>query len=137
MMQKRILSMILAILMIGSMTLNTFALVSEPEIMPCYNYTDEYDSILNISGGTATCRARLTGYSGTTTRINAEMILQKKGLFGWSEAWSYNYGVYTYKLDKSETTSVGSGTYRLKVIFTVYSGNASETITAYSSEVKA
>ncbi len=136
-MQKRILSVVLMLVLMASMAANTFALSNETKIMPCYNYTSECSSTLSISGGTATCKAYLKGYSGTTTRINAEMILQKKGLFGWSEAWSYTYGIYTHTLDHTETVSVGGGTYRLKVVFTVYSGTASETITAYSSEVKA
>lgn len=136
-MKKRILLMALAFVMLVSMVPNAFAASAEPEIMPMFNYTLDYEALLSISGGTASCRATLDGIPGTTTRINAEMILQKKGLFGWSEAWSSTYGIYTHTLDHTETASVGNGTYRLKVVFTVYSGTASETITAYSSEVKA
>ena len=135
-MKKRFLSVWLTLLMTCSMAVGTYALSNKPEMQPFYDYTADHTVTLTISGGTATCYAGLQGYPGTTTRINANMTLQKKGLFGWSEEWDYTYGVYTHALDKTEITSVGSGTYRLKVVFTVYSGTASETITAYSSEVK-
>ena len=135
-MKKSILSFALIILMLCSMGTGTFALSNEPEIMPLYNYTSNYYVDLTVSGSTATGSAYLEGYQGTATKVNVVMTLQKKGLLFWSDASNdYDYTMHSYYADAENTYTVSSGTYRLKAVFTVYSGTASETITAYSQNV--
>ena len=136
-MKKVILSVVLMFALMLSMGTGAFALANEPEIMPLYNYTIDYDVALSASGSTLTGTANLTGYQGTTTQVDAVMTLQKKGLLRWNDASTdYTYTMYSYYANAQNTYTVGSGTYRLKVVFTVYSGSASETITAYSDTLK-
>ena len=64
------------------------------------------------------------------------MTLQKHTFLWWStvETWEGTFNDFFGTL--SETIHVGSGTYRVKADFTVYSGSASEDITMYSQENK-
>lgn len=136
-MKKVILSVVLMFALMLSMGTGAFALANEPEIMPLYNYTTDYDVTLAASGSTLTGIANLIGKKGTTTQVDAVMTLQKKGLLRWNDASTdYTYTMYSYYANAQNTYTVGSGTYRLKVVFTVYSGSASETITAYSDTLK-
>ena len=106
----------------------------EPGIQPLFEYTNVTTASLSISNGTATCSSRLMGYSGITTKIEIKMTLQKKFLLWWNteETWSTTINDCMGSLTK--TASVDSGTYRVKVDFTVYSGSKSEEITTYSQE---
>lgn len=107
---------------------------NESEIQPLYDYTNRYSETLSISNGTASCNATLTGISGTATKVVIKMTLQKKTLLWWSEVetWSATYNTYYGSLSKS--AAVKSGTYRIKAVYTVYSGSNSESITDYSSQ---
>ena len=145
-MSKKIMALILSVVFIFSAAMvagaeGASAPVSpasssegEPGIQPLFDYTNVTTASLQISNGTAICAASANGYSGITTKIEIKMTLQKKFLLWWNteETWSKtindSYGSLT------GTTSVDSGTYRVKVDFTVYSGSKSEEITAYSQE---
>lgn len=106
----------------------------EPGIQPLFEYTNTTGAALRISNGTATCVTTINGYSGVTTKIEIKMTLQKKFLLWWNteETWSKTINDFYGSLTK--TASVDSGTYRVKVEFTVYSGSKSEEITTYSQE---
>lgn len=108
---------------------------TESDVMPCFEYASTASASLNISTDKmATCTASISGYAGTTTKIEIKMILQKKTLLWWStqETWTKTINGSLGSLIK--TTSVNSGTYRVKIEFTVYSGSNSEEITTYSPE---
>lgn len=107
----------------------------EPGIQPLFDYTNTTTASLKISNGTAACVTTITGYYGVTTKIEIKMTLQKKFLLWWNteESWSTTINDYYGGLSKT-TASVDSGTYRVKVEFTVYSGSKSEEITTYSQE---
>ena len=106
---------------------------NEPTVQPRLDYTSSAMVNLVISSGKASCTSRLIGYK-STTKIVITMTLQKKTLFWWSEVetWTGTYNTYVGELAKSK--SVGSGTYRIKTKFVVYSGSDSETITVKSPE---
>lgn len=112
------------------------AAIVEDELMPLYSYTQSAAASLDISNGVATCLATLKGYSGTTTKIEVTMTLQKKTALWWPDviSWSTTYNNYYMNLSRSE--SVSSGTYRVKAEFKVYNGSKSETVTVYSGEDK-
>ncbi len=106
------------------------------EIQPCYEFTKSNNETLAISNDSALCGSTLTGYSGTTTKITIKMSLEKKVLWWWSEQTSWTATFNSYRGSLSKSYSVGGGTYRVKAVYTVYSGTQSETITGYSQEVK-
>lgn len=150
-MLKRILSFLMAVIMLCSVGIIAnaetpenlegeqviAAQIGDGEVQPLYSYTSDVYVGLSVSNGTATCTTKVTGYSGTTTKIAIKMTLQKKALIWWTDQgpWSSTTNGYTATLSKK--ASVGSGTYRVKAEITVYSGTKSETITKYSQEVKA
>lgn len=144
-MLKKILSLLLSVILLCSVSTVAYAqdTVAEPgaleqtesNVAPCFEYTNTTYTSLSIStSGKATCSTSLNGYSGTTTKIVIKMTLQKKTLLWWSEVDSWSTTINNWYGDLTKTVSVKSGTYRVKVEFTVYSGSNSEEITTYSQE---
>lgn len=143
---KRGISLLMVLILLLGFSISSYAdpviptdkIVAEDNsvIQPLYDYITNYGTSLSISSGTAKCNASLSGKNGTTTKIVVKMTLQKKTLLWWSEVetWSATYNTYCGTLSKS--TTVDSGTYRVKVVYTVYSGSNSESITDYSSQYK-
>lgn len=110
---------------------------TESDVMPCYEYTNTAATSLSIStNGKATCSTSLNGYNGTTTKIVIKMTLQKDSWLWWSTEETWTTTVNNWYADLTKTATVDSGTYRVKVEFTVYSGSNSEEITIYSQEKK-
>ena len=130
---KRIVSLI-TILVIGMIGL--FDNVSAEEVSPYLLYTDTYSSTLTISGTTATCKSKCTGYAGETTRITITQTLQKKNSSGeWYSVTGWVKTVNKYVGSATNYSyNLSSGKYRLKSVFTVYAGSKYETVTKYSSE---
>lgn len=104
------------------------------QISVYYNYTQGKSASLKIQNGVATCGSSITGYSGVTTKIKITMYLEKRTLWWWNEVTSWTKTVNGDYANLSKNHTVSSGTYRLRVVYTVYSGNSSETITGYSNE---
>ena len=85
--------------------------------------------------GKTTCLADVQGYNGITTKVHIEMTLQKFTFLWWSEVQTWEGTFNDYLGTLSRTTYVDdSDTYRVKAVFTVYSGSNSEEITSYSQE---
>ena len=105
----------------------------EETVQPMYKYTATALVSLSILNNTAQCISQISGYQ-SVTKVNITMTLEKKTLFWWSdvEKWTATYNSPVAQFAKSH--SVKSGTYRVKTKFIVYSGNNSETITAYSPQ---
>ena len=134
---KKIVSFALAALL----ALNTSLIVSadpetpaEPGIIEEYQYTSSISSDLYISNNTADCRSTVIGYSNTATRVEITQTLQKKSGNSWNfyTSWVKNYYTW-YGMLTTTKSGLSSGTYRLKTVAKVYSGNSYETITVYSS----
>ena len=136
---KKIISLALAALL----SFNTILVVSadpdpetpvEPGIIEEYQYTSSINSDLSISNNTATCRSTVIGFSNTATRVEITQTLQKKSGNSWNfyTSWVKNYNNW-YGILSTTKTGLSSGTYRLKTVAKVYSGNSYETITVYSS----
>jgi len=108
------------------------------QVQPRWSYTDTtYVALKMMPDGTTTCLADVMGYDGITTKVHIEMILQKYTFLWWSKVQSWEGTFNDYIGTLSRTTTVDdSDTYRVKAIFTVYSGSNSEEITSYSQEVE-
>lgn len=137
-MRKRLISVILTVVLLCSMGMGTHAMnantQSDTEIQPLLNYTSVTSALLTITDGRAICYADVIGYEGVTTKITIEMTLQKKTLWWWDDVQSWKLTNYDYIASDEESVNVSSGTYRVKAVFTIYSGTASETVTDYSPE---
>lgn len=104
----------------------------ENQVQPRYSYTNTLSCALNNSGGKAQCVGSVGGYSGTTTKIVMKMTLQKKTLLWWSKVQEWSSTTNDFTAVMSKTVAVESGTYRVKLVATVYSGSNSEEIDIYS-----
>ena len=101
-----------------------------------YLYTRKCSSELSITSLNASCTSYLSGYYGTTTKIDVTQTLQVRDGNQWrkSSAWSATY--YNYYCTFTNSRTVYSGNqYRVKSEFKVYSGSNYETITVYSDPV--
>lgn len=97
-------------------------------------YTNSYSSSLTVSGDSATCKSKLNGYSGVTTKIVITQSLQKKSSGSWSTVKTSSTTIFNFAGTLKKTYSgLSKGTYRVKSVFTVYSGSDYETLTKYSS----
>ena len=102
-----------------------------------YSYTTTATSTLYISSNTAYCKSKARGKT-TATKIEAVQYLEKKSGSKWyvvtDGTWtdSVNDSLLIVSNNKSGLTS---GTYRVRTVFTVYSGSDSEKVTAISKEV--
>ena len=96
--------------------------------------TTSISNYLSITDNTASCLSTVVGYYNVTTKIRIEQTLQKKNGSSWSDKViftnTYNTNVAIYSTQKS---GLASGTYRLKTVAKVYSGDDYETVTKYSS----
>lgn len=108
-------------------------------IAPYTAYTKSTSTNLTVSSGQASASAKFTGYPGTTTKVSITMTLQKQGFLGlyWSDvaSWTQTLNSYNATMGKSYG-GLSGGTYRVKAVYTAYSGSASETFTEYSGNVK-
>ncbi len=136
---KKIISAVLSLAMILSSVTSVYAeedydIPEDETIIEEYLYTYKLSNSLGITNHTASCMSTVLGYPGVTTKIRIEQTLQKKNKSSWSDKVIftniYNTYVAIYSTQKS---GLASGTYRLKTVAKVYSGNNYETITIYSS----
>ena len=128
-MKKKLLSIILLLIVTSLMVTPIFAALN-------WDATQKCNISLSFSGTTAHCTLDVYA-TDSDADITATIKLQKKGLLRWNdESSNYNYSIHSNTAELGNLYTVGSGTYRLKVVFTVYSGSASETITAYSDTLK-
>ena len=135
---KKIISLALAALL----ALNTsFVVLADPDpetpvelILEEYQYTSSISSSLYISNNTASCESTVIGFSGLATRVEITQTLQKKSGNSWNfyTSWVKNYYTW-YGMLTTTKSGLSSGTYRLKTVAKVYSGNSYETITIYSN----
>ena len=106
----------------------------ETAVQPRYSYANYISASINLyTDGTANCYAYVNGYDDVT-EIHIQMILQKSikrrwtDMASWEGTWTKTYA------SLSRSTTVTTGTYRVKAVYTIYSGSAYEEITAYSQE---
>ncbi|MBQ8966958.1 hypothetical protein [Ruminococcus sp.] len=135
---KRILAILLSFVMSLGMGISAYALPEEEtpidiEFVDEYSYTDKISSDMSISNNTATCKSVVRGDTSLATKIVITQTLQKKNGNSWTNvtSWSKTFNTW-YAMYSNSKSSLNSGTYRLKTVAKVYSGNNYETITVYS-----
>lgn len=132
---------IVAVLLVAVMCFSLLAItVSAQGISTCDISSAAKQSILSISGTTATCKS---SYEGAVYVKSVKIVqsLQKESLF-WT--WSTVGGEWTKTSTNVASVSftntksgLASGTYRVKSVFTVtLNDGTSETVTVYSAEVE-
>lgn len=111
-----------------SMALLMFLGVTVYAVEARYAYTTSVTSTLNISNGTAYCKSSAKGNS-TVTQIDGIQYLEKKNGDNWDivASWSDSSSRNSLNMSNSKD-NVGSGTFRVRTVFTVYSGSSSEVV---------
>ena len=135
---KRIVCLLMSLLLLCPLNLvaSAASVAEENVVQPRLNYTGNTMITLSITtSGTAYCAADVEG-NNLATKVHIKMTLQKYTVLWWSkvETWEGTFNDVYGTL--SETAQVGSGRYRIKAEFTVYSGSDYEEITDYSPEKK-
>ena len=135
---KRIVCLLLSLLLLCPLNLVASATtLEENTVQPRWSYTNITSAALSITtSGTAYCTADVQGYDGITTKVYIKMTLQKYTVLWWSKVESWEGTFNNVYGTLSETAQVGSGRYRVKAEFTVYSGSNYEEITTLSQEKK-
>jgi len=94
---------------------------------------------ISISGGQANCTGSITGYYGTTTKVEITLYLERK--LAASSTWT------TYASDPKQTFNTFCGQYtmnkpvvsgyqyRVRAEYVAYAGSAYEKLTGYSNVV--
>ena len=129
-MMKRLLSIFLVVLILVMVPLSVSA---ETTVQPRYTYTAMHSTTLVIQNDVAIVESYVSGYS-TVTSVKMTLTLQKKVLWWWDDVAEWSDITPNRTLEMSESTTVGSGTYRAKLVAVVCSGTESETIEGYSNE---
>lgn len=134
---RSLMCTIMSVVLLLSMNVWSGVIVSAEEttVQPRFSYTNYTATGMKLTtSGVAYCTASIEGYMGITTQIHIEMKLQKYTILWWSavETWEGTFNDYYGIL--STNKSINSGKYRVKAVYTVYSGSNSEKITGTSQE---
>lgn len=131
---KKLVNLFLAVVFILSFSTAVSASVT---ISPFYLYTNTVDNNLVIISKTATCESTITGLS-TVTKIESTQYLQKWNGSKWVDvsgaSWSSSKNNTRLSMT-NDKSGLSSGTYRVYVEATVYSGSKSEVVTGSSNSV--
>lgn len=104
-----------------------------------WSYTNSVTQNLSISNGSATMTSSVTGYNGTTTKIEIYFYLQKYSGGTWKNIKTYKDTVNSWYAVKEHTytssTDITHGyKYRLRCTYYVYSGRSYEHFMEYTDE---
>lgn len=134
---KKLICILMAFALMFSAGISASAYSSGNTASPYYLYTYSANAALSITGGTATCTGKIAGNS-TVTKIVATLYLEKKNGSSWNvvngAVWSGSVSGNSLSMAKTKDY-LGSGTYRARIVGTVYSGSKSEPVEKTSSEV--
>lgn len=136
-MSKTIRSLICVVLSLVMLLAGVAVSAEEAAVQPRFSYTNYTATGLEITTqGVACCTANVEGYDGITTKVHIRMTLQKHNLLWWSDVVTWENAWNNVVGTLCRTTTVGTGRYRVKAVYTVYSGSNSEEITSTSLEKK-
>lgn len=134
-MKKAIIAIVLSLSVLFSAGIPVCAYGGGNIASPYFLYTNSAKSTLIISGNTAYCESVIKGDS-TVTKIYATQYLEKKNGNKWETVDSWSDSVSGKSLSMSNSKdNLGSGTYHLRTVATVYSGSKSEPVVKTSMEV--
>lgn len=134
-MKRKAIAMLLALSALFSIGSSVCAYNGENLASPYYLYTSSVESTLTVVSDTAYCKSKIKG-DNTVTQIYATLYLEKKNGSKWDYVDSWSDSVKEKSLTISDSCgNLGSGTYRVRTVGTVYSGSKSEPINDTSKEV--
>ena len=134
-MKKAVIAIVLSLSVLFSAGIPVCAYGGGNIAFPYYLYTGSAKSNLAILSSTAYCKSEIKGDS-TVTKIYATQYLEKKNGNKWDivDYWSDSVNGSSLTMSNSKD-NLGSGTYHLRTVATVYSGSNSEPVVKTSIEV--
>lgn len=134
-MKKAVIAIVLSLSVLFSAGIPVCAYGGGNIAFPYYLYTGSAKSNLAILSSTAYCKSEIKGDS-TVTKIYATQYLEKKNGNKWDivDYWSDSVNGSSLTMSNSKD-NLGSGTYHLRTVATVYSGSNSEPVVKTSMEV--
>jgi len=134
--QKRIITTLIALLLLFATGPNMVKATEPIGIMPLYLNIDYARASLSISSGTATCTANVSGLLGTT-KIVGSVYLQRRlsssTTYSTIRTWSGNISNgSTFSFSGIHAVSSGY-IYRVKLDAIVTRNGVNETVTVYSA----
>ena len=141
---KKIVAMVLSIVgffMFASFSVSANGGESNKTVVtPKWSYVLTMNTNLSISSsGTAICTGKITGYSGTTTKVEIYLYLQQYKNGAWSTvsggSWYQLFNSYKGTLQKTKSGLAKGYQYRVRASYYAWSGSNSENIVDYSGTV--
>ena len=131
-MPKKLLSILLTLLILILVPLSVCA---ETTVQPRYAHVMSHMTDLIINNDVADIESFIHGDSYVTS-IKITLVLQKKVLWWWDDVEEFSDITPSNSINVTETTIVGSGTYRVKMTARVCFGSGTnyEDIEGYSGE---
>lgn len=114
------------------------SLLASTTVMARYTYTRDIKTTLSISSsGTATATGNITGYQGTTTKVQIILYLQQYKDGKWQDvtSWTQTFNNYKGTLEDTYSTVQKGYKYRVKSSYYAYCGNDYENVIDYSGEI--
>jgi hypothetical protein len=109
--------MLMALIVTGS--IGVYDISADDGIMLEYDNFDSVSSNMSISSGTATCTGKALMTANKTSEIEMTLLKDGSAYGSWSKTYT---GKGTKVLEKSKSLVKGH-TYRVRVVFKVYSGS--------------
>ena len=119
---KKVMSVFLTLLILAIVPLSVSA---ETSVQPRYSYIMGHSTSLVIKNDIAYCEGYVDGDTSVTS-VKMTLTLQKKVLWWWDDVIEWSDITPNSTLSMSESTSVGSGTYRVKMWARVCAGSTAE-----------
>lgn len=136
---RKMISLMCALVVTSSITAVSSNAAVKPSDEPAYIYAIDCYPELTITGTTAKCVSTAYGPASVVTRIDAVQQLQEKNSDGdWVLNYCWSETAYSNELTSTKYKySLSHGRYRLKTVFTIYSGekySKYEKVTEYTGE---
>lgn len=104
-------------------------------VSPRYTYVDYVDTVLTINGSTVYTNCEVVA-SSDISRIQTYLTLEKKSGSSWTGIDSWSGTEYDSSGIFTGSTTVGSGTYRVKASIYAYTASGRyENVITYSNQV--
>ena len=125
---KKVLSCILAIMMLATMPFNAYAAVIDPGniAVPCWAYMSGIEVNVNFSGTAGTATATISRINGVTTLLEGTLTVYEKVGTEWVEVDSVSdSSTRTLRLEL-DFDAVSGTTYKAEVEVTAHGSSGSE-----------
>ena len=134
---KKVLSCILAIMMMATMTFNAYAAVIDQGniVAPCWAYMNSIEVNINFSDTVGTATATISRIYGVTTLLEGTLTVYEKVGTRWVEVDSVSASSTRLLTLELDFNAVSGTTYKAEVEVTAYGSSGSESDSVSKSNI--